>query len=217
VEELKILVTQAQTGNQAAFELIVRRFQDMAVGYGYASLGDIQLAEDAAQEAFINAYYDLSALREPAAFPGWFRQIIFKHIDRLQRGKRLAAVPLEQIVDIASPQLNPVEVIERQEVQDRVFKAIQTLPKSEREVIVLFYIGQYAQKEIGAFLDIPVSAVKMRLYTARKRLKERMIMMVQDHLQANRPSNDDQFTEEILKIIAPEREKHQVACQEPAS
>ena len=43
----------------------------MAVGYAYAIIGDFQLAEDAAQEAFVGAWLDLPRLREPAAFAGW--------------------------------------------------------------------------------------------------------------------------------------------------
>jgi RNA polymerase sigma factor (sigma-70 family) len=208
VEEIKALVTRVRMGDQAAFEIIVRRFQDMAVGYGYARLGDIQLAEDAAQEAFINAYDDIGALRDPAAFPGWFRQIVFKHIDRLRRGKYAPVTPLEQAVDMVSQQPGPEEAMEKQEMQANVFKLIQTLPENEREVVALFYIGQYSQKEIGAFLDVPVSTVKMRLYTARTRLKERIITMVQDYLQANRPSNSDQFTQDVLNILAPNPVEH---------
>jgi signal transduction histidine kinase len=45
MEELQVLITQAQKGNSLAYETIVRRFQDMAVGYGYALLGDQTLAE----------------------------------------------------------------------------------------------------------------------------------------------------------------------------
>jgi hypothetical protein len=53
VEDLIGLIVQVKLGNTHAYEPIVRRFQDMAVAYGYAALGDWQLAEDAAQEAFI--------------------------------------------------------------------------------------------------------------------------------------------------------------------
>ncbi len=74
--DLATLIRQVQHGNLDAYEPIVRRFQDMAVGYGYARMGDMHLAEDAAQEAFITAYLALPSLQEPAAFPGWFRQIM---------------------------------------------------------------------------------------------------------------------------------------------
>src|SRR5919199_314305 len=94
MDSLESLILRAREGDADAYAAIVWRFQDMAVGYGYALLRDFQLAEDAAQEAFLEAYRHLSALREPAAFPGWFRRIVFKHCDRLTRGKSLVTVPL---------------------------------------------------------------------------------------------------------------------------
>jgi hypothetical protein len=85
-----------------AYGEIVRRFQDMAVGYAHALLGDFHLAEDAAQEAFLRAYLDLGKLHESAAFPGWFRRIVFKHCDRVRRKKTLHAVPLDGAGELAS-------------------------------------------------------------------------------------------------------------------
>ena len=79
MDALDVIVTRAREGETEAFGILVRRFQDMAVGYGYSILHDFQLAEDAAQEAFFEAY-TLSKLREPAAFAGWFRRIVFKAV-----------------------------------------------------------------------------------------------------------------------------------------
>ena len=88
MEELGSLISRAQAGDLDAYGRIVRQFQDMAVGYAYSILGDFHLAEDAVQEAFIEAYPILSRVYGPAAFLGWFRRIIFKHCNRLTRGKR---------------------------------------------------------------------------------------------------------------------------------
>jgi DNA-directed RNA polymerase specialized sigma24 family protein len=85
MEELQSLVIRTRSGDLAAYEEIVRRFQDMALGYTYSIPGDFHHAEDAAQEAFIQAYRDLAQLREPAAFPGWFRTIVFRQCDRTAR------------------------------------------------------------------------------------------------------------------------------------
>ena len=56
MEELELLISRAQAGDLDAYGTIVRQFQDMAVGYAYSVLGDFHLAEDAVQEAFIEAY-----------------------------------------------------------------------------------------------------------------------------------------------------------------
>src|SRR6266481_5645234 len=96
-QALAALVTQAQAGDREAFDALVRRFQDMAVGYAYSLLGDLGAAQDAAQEAFIQLYGDLPKLRAPEAFLTWFRQIIFKQCDRIRRGRRFGAVPLDAV------------------------------------------------------------------------------------------------------------------------
>ena len=96
VEELRSLLTLATAGNSEAYDRIVARFRDMAYSYAYAILRDFGLAEDATQEAFLQAFQDLPRLREPGAFPGWLRRIVFKECDRLTRRKRLPTVPLEE-------------------------------------------------------------------------------------------------------------------------
>jgi len=200
VEELNTLVVQAQTGDLDAYGTIVRRFQDMAYGYGYSILGDFHLAQDAAQEAFIEAYRDLPKLREPAAFPGWFRKVVFKHCDRLTRGKHMPTVSLEAAAEIASREPGPDEEAEEHEMRDKVLKAIQALPENERVVTTLFYINGYSQHEIAGFLDVAVTTVKNRLHTSRRRLKERMIGMVDETLKSF-PLPED-FTDMVIRKAA---------------
>lgn len=203
MKELRVLVTQAKMGDHRAYETIVRRFQDMAVGYSYTLLGDMGLAEDVAQEAFINAFYHLLDLRDPAAFPGWFRRIVSTHVHRFKRRNEVATIPLDKAPELASHgQLgaDPAEMIDQEEMHDEVCATIAALPKAQREVVTLFYISSYSQKEISAFLDIPVTTVKMRLYHARKRLKERMIAMIEDDLKKQRPSKNDAFVEKVMNL-----------------
>ena len=200
MEELKTLVVQAQRGDLNAYGQIVRRFQNMAVGYAYSILGDFHLAEDASQEAFIRAYLDLSQLREPTAFSGWFRKIVSVRCSRLTRGKRVPTVPLE--VEMASDKPGPDEIAEIQEMKDRVRWAVQALSEREREVTALFYIDGYSQNEIGEFLEIPSRTVKSRLHTARTKLRERMMDMVKEHLYEQRPSRDETFVSGVIDDLA---------------
>ena len=200
MEELTSLVVRAQGGDLDAYGAIVRRFQDMAYGYGYSMLGDFHLAEDAAQEAFIQAYRDLPTLREPAAFPGWFRRIVFKHCDRLTRGKHISTVPLDAVVEMASREPGPDQLAEEQEMKDKVLEAIQSLPENEGMVTMLFYINGYSQNEIAEFLEVPVSTVKNRLHTSRKRLKERIIAMVDETLKSYALPGD--FADVVVRMVA---------------
>lgn len=159
MQELETLIEQAALGNPHAFETIVYRFQDMAVGYAYSVLGDFHLAEDAAQEAFVQIHQTMGQLREPKAFASWFRTVIYKQCDRLTRRKRLRDVSLETMLTLCEPRPSPVELVERNELQQAVQDALLLLPTAQQQVIVLFYIADYSQKEISSFLDVPLTAV----------------------------------------------------------
>src|SRR5688572_8975422 len=115
-QELQALVVRARAGELAAYEALVVRFQDAAVAYAYARLGDFHLAEDAAQEAFVQAYRDLPALREPAAFAGWLRRIVGSRCGRLTRRARVRVVPLEEAATASDRGAGPAELAEAGEL-----------------------------------------------------------------------------------------------------
>ena len=200
-QELLTLVEKASKGDRLAYSLLVKQFQDLAVGYAYSILRNFPLAEEAAQEAFIEAYLNLDRLRNPAAFPGWLKKIVFKHCNRAIRGKRAALVSLTQTEELISSQPCPTQIAEERELKDKIQQIIATLPKAEREVITLFYLGDRSQKEISAFLEVPVSKIKNRLYSARNRLKPEIINMVEDYLDNQRPSQDNTFANRVTQTI----------------
>lgn len=199
MEELASAIISAQQGDLEAYGRIVQRFQDMACGYAYSILGDFDLAEDAAQESFIQAYRQLGNLREPQAFASWFRRIVFTQCTRLTRRKQLDILPLEDAAAMPSSDPSPTELLEQNELSQKVLDAITGLPEAERTVTTLFYINGYSHNDIAGFLDVPVSTVKSRLHTSRNRLKERMLEMVGDYLRENAP--DEAFTSRVLENI----------------
>ena len=95
VSDLTAIIEKSIDGDVRAFGTLVERFQDMAVGYAYSILGDFQLAEDAAQEAFVDTYRNIGQLRDPKAFSSWFRRIVFKHCDRVTRTIKSLYLPLK--------------------------------------------------------------------------------------------------------------------------
>src|SRR5438128_593700 len=70
------LVTRTLAGDVSAFEVLVRRYRGLAFGLAYHQLGRFEDAEDAAQEAMVEAYLKLRHLREPERFAGWLRRIV---------------------------------------------------------------------------------------------------------------------------------------------
>lgn len=198
---LESLVDKVRRGDDGAYEIIVRRFQDMAVGYGYSILRDFPLAEDAAQEAFLEAYRNLDRLREPAAFPGWFRRIVFKQCDRITRNRSFATIPIDAAEDQASQEPTQADAVEQREMSDKILTAIDSLPDHERAATMLYYISGYSQDEVAEFLDVPVTTIKKRLYSARKRLREMLIDLVEDSLRERRPSRDEMFSTRVIEIL----------------
>lgn len=205
MEELRLLVVQAQSGSRQAYDLIVRQLQDVAVAYGYSVLGDKGLAEDAAQEAFVEAFFCLASLQEPAAFSGWFRRIVWKHCDRLTRKKQLKTVSLEAALDESAPYIGAQERLEKAESASQVQAAIAALPEHERVAVLLFYMGQHSQQQIAEFLEVPVTTVKKRLQRARLKLREMMIQTMQNNFEKTRHANKDgirPFAEESYAFTA---------------
>jgi RNA polymerase sigma factor (sigma-70 family) len=209
MDALEVIVSRAREGEAEAFSILVRRFQDMAVGYGYSILHDFQLAEDAAQEAFFEAYRTLAKLREPAAFAGWFRRIVFKQCDRIMRRRVVATVPLESNADVVSGfpgrrsawREGGSRTAGDEERKAEVFDAVRELPDHERSVMTLFYIGGYSMEEVATFLEVPVSTVKGRLHSARERLRSLLLDTVTDDLRARRPSRNESFETRVVDLL----------------
>src|SRR5688572_20821173 len=193
-----------------AFAELVLRFQDMAFACAYAVLGDAYLAQDVAQEAFVVAWQKLDQLRDPLAFPGWFKRIVLSQCNRLTRGKRLQVVPLPAGAESATNDTAPDVVAEKQQLLDRVLVAIKSLPENQRLVTTLFYVNGYTQADISDFLEVPVSTVNKRLHVARNKLKE-SVQVFKQTLQHQRPSRNRDFMERVSASLRPAVEEDWLA------
>ena len=198
------LIEETLKGNTEAFGILVERYRDAVFGAVLSRIAGFSDAQDVAQETFIEAYRNLSSLREPAAFPGWLHTIACRQCSRWHRSCS-SALPgempeLECRADLI-PQgpLRPDEALDRQELRDQVMATIRSLPSHLGEAITLYYIDGLSYEAIGRFLSVPPSTVKGRLQSGRKHLKERMLTMVEETLQHECP--DRQFTDEVLRGI----------------
>src|SRR5437899_10779594 len=202
VDELPNIVTAAQGGDVAAFTELVRRYQDLAFAAAYARLRDAHLAQDVAQEAFVQAHRDLPMLREPAAFPHWLRRIVAKYVDRVVRGRKLQTVTLDEALTAKDVHWEPSDLAEAHELSDLVNAEIARLPERERIVMTLFYTADRPLADVAAFLGVPTSTIKKRLFDARRRMKERIVNQIGDNLREHRPSQNEHFTQGEQFLIA---------------
>jgi RNA polymerase sigma factor (sigma-70 family) len=205
----------------AAFGELVRRYQDVAYASAFGILGDEGQAEDAVQEAFLVAWQQLHRLQDTAAFPGWLRQIVRTRCTRRLRSRGVAVRSLEAADSMPAPDGDPADAFRRRHLRATVRAAVEALPESERMAVSLFYLGEHSQREVAAFLELPVTTVQKRLFTARRRLRarleaaltepgaakapaERMIRMAEESLEtglrAHQPSRDDRV-ERIARLF----------------
>ncbi|MEM9659113.1 MAG: sigma-70 family RNA polymerase sigma factor, partial [Planctomycetota bacterium] len=193
--ELSRLVLDAQRGRAEAYQQLVRRFQDMAHGYACSILGDVHLAEDAVQEAFVEAYERLRMLRHPLAFPAWLKRLVFKHCDRQTRRKRIKAVVYAD-AEATTLEWEPSRAAERRDLSRHVMRAMQALPENQRELASMFYLKGCSQQDISSFLGVPVSTIKKRLQLARRNLRDRMLAAAEEALSEN--YLDDKFATHLV-------------------
>lgn len=99
MQEYQEWVINAQAGDVRAYNQLVLAFQDMAFAFAYARLHDFHLAEDVTQEAFIEGFRDIRQTRNPTAWPGWLRRLVFKHCDRVWRRPKLPTASMEHALD----------------------------------------------------------------------------------------------------------------------
>jgi RNA polymerase sigma factor (sigma-70 family) len=175
----------------------------MAFGCALARLHDTTLAEDAAQEAFIEAYRHLEQVRDVVAFPAWLRRIVLSQCERVRRRSH-PVLSLSDAVALPTREAGPEEALLHAERRDCVQQAVRALPDAERAATLLYYGGGYSTAEIAMFLETTPGAVRQRLHAARKRLRERIpIEMVTENLKEVQPSRDTAFAEKVAARLRP--------------
>lgn len=164
------LITQAQQGDRRAFGELVRCHRQGVINVVYRLCGDENLAEDAAQEAFIRAWQNLPRYRPRSAFRNWLYRIATNiALDTLRREREMVDV---DELPLPAPEEGPEAVVEERERGSLVQQAVLALPPASRSVLILREYEGLSYREIAETLTIPIGTVMSRLNYARKRLRE---------------------------------------------
>jgi RNA polymerase sigma-70 factor (ECF subfamily) len=164
------LIAKAQQGDRQAFGELVRRHREGVINVVYRMYGDVNLAEDAAQEAFIRAWQHLLDYRPRSPFRNWVYRIATNvALDMLRRERETVDV---DTLSLASSEEGPEATVEGEERGERVRQAVLALPPASRVVLVLREYEGLSYREIADTLDIPIGTVMSRLNYARNRLRE---------------------------------------------
>ncbi len=165
-------------GDRAAFGHLVRAYQTPIYNLAYRMLGNRTEAEEAAQEAFVRAYKHMDSYDPERPFSSWLFSITSHYcIDRLRR-RRIDWLPLkEEIAEpvrLASASPDPETVVTERDREAWIQDLMNSLSPVDRAALTLHYWYDCPYKEIADVLDLTVSAVKSRLYRARRALAEQM-------------------------------------------
>ena len=175
------LVELAVSENSEAFGEIVRRWERKIFALCFGMLGREDDAGDAAQEAFIAAYRNLKNFRGEAKVSSWLHRIAVNQCLTIKRRQKTRAEDFldtddgsEERTFIAAPQYSPARATEKVERLNIVRQAVGALPGDLRQVIVMKEFEEMTFQEISETLELPLSTVKSRLYTALKQLKMKL-------------------------------------------
>jgi RNA polymerase sigma-70 factor (ECF subfamily) len=164
-----MLVQAAQSGDRHAFNELVCRHRSGVVNVVYRMCGDAELAEEAAQEAFLRAWQHLPSYNPLYAFRSWlYRIAVNAALDALRRERPGLDEPDEL------PHPNPIQpeaALESAQRAELVRQAVLALPPACRAVVVLREYEGLSYQEIGMALGIPVGTVMSRLSYGRGQLR----------------------------------------------
>ncbi len=168
------LVAASARGDQDAFRRLVERYRRLVLHVAFRSMGDMSLAEDVAQEAFIKVFRGLPHYRPEKPFIHWLHRVVANAVTDELRRKR-STLPLDAMVN--PPESNegdPEDVAGQHDVQRAVREAIAGLPARYRDIITLQVFHELTYEEIARRLQLPLGTVMWRLNMAKRLLRKRL-------------------------------------------
>jgi RNA polymerase sigma-70 factor, ECF subfamily len=178
------LVERARQGDQVAFGELVDRHRGAVYRAALAAVGSPADAEDAAQDAFLQAYRRLDSFRGDASFKTWLLTIAWHQAINRRRSlgrvwRRIVAPKTEDeaesaLAGIASLGPTPEQAAGQEQLRRAIREAIGALSPKLRHTLLLAQSGEYSYEEIGAMLRAPLGTIKWRVSEARRVIRKRL-------------------------------------------
>ena len=168
------LVERARQGDVNAYEALVQQYQQLAFRVAYQVTGDAAEAEDAAQEAFVNAYYALGRFRAGAPFKPWLCRIVANEARNRRTSARRRTVLAERALvgqSSGDSAQSPEAAAEANEFRSTLVATLRTLREDDRLILAYRLFFDLSEAEMAEALDCPRGTVKSRLSRALARLR----------------------------------------------
>ena len=181
-EELEY-IRRVRNGEHAAYAFLVDRYKRMVYSIAWRVLGNQEDAQDVAQEGFIKAYQLLNQFEGKSRFSTWLYTIVYR--TALAKAKevmvRIFSIT-EQFKetftnDYSTPQL---ALMQTDDEKRSVSRAINSLPKTEALLVILYYIDENSISEIRQITGLSMANIKIKLYRARKKLERELRFLLDD-------------------------------------
>ena len=168
------LVKKSQLGDKSAFEELVKRHQDLVFSLSFKLTGNRELANDEAQESFIRAWKAIEKFRGDSTFGTWIYRITVNTAWTLRKkAKKHYSLNIEDTQEpvVIDEKKDPELVAINSDLSVVLRKALNQIPLEQRIIVELKNIEGRSHKEIADYLDISVTAAKVRLHRAHQKLR----------------------------------------------
>lgn len=178
------IMVRCATGSEEAFQILVSRYRPRIINLITRFVGDVDRAEDIAQEVFIRVYRNRERYRKSGKFSTWIFTIAANlaknEIRRKVRHRRVVSMDEEKEpgTSLASTLSDrgpgPGQTLERKELENLILNAIEALPERYRLALVLRDLEGLAYEEVSRVLGIPGGTVRSRINRARLMVKDKL-------------------------------------------
>jgi RNA polymerase sigma factor (sigma-70 family) len=172
------LIEQTLAGNQAAYADLVKRHQRFVFSLAMRFAKRREDAEEIAQDCFIKAYRSLSSFQQQSKFSTWLYSIVYTTAMTFLRKKRVDTTSIDDDDTYIQIENKPSGYDEHNvENKSRSYylnQAIDQLLPDDATIITMFYKGEQSLEEIAQAMGIEANTVKVKLFRARQRLKEKL-------------------------------------------
>ena len=168
------LVKKSQLGEKAAFEQLVIRHQELVFSLAYKLTGNREMANDVAQESFIRAWKAIEKFRGDSTFSTWIYRITVNTAWTLRKkAKKHNTLNIDDTYEpiVIDEKKDPELVAINSDLSSVLVNALDKLPLEQRIIVELKNIEGRSHKEIADYLDISVTAAKVRLHRAHQKLR----------------------------------------------
>lgn len=165
----EVAVERTLTGDRESYGILFERYQNLVYRVALIMLADCDAANDAVQDVFLIGYRNLERLTNPSSFAAWIAGIARNVCKNIKRNGRKQSVSLDYLAEIGvEPGTSGNANHHNEERMSAIKKLVPKLPDKYREIVELRYTEGFSCKKIADFLNLSMSAVKSRLFYARR-------------------------------------------------